>query len=206
MSNYQRPQNAFFLTLWSNYEGVGYTCICLLSVLLCPAWYDRRDIMSFRPSVHPSCFRGTTLHAAPSKNYARSTNYHACIAMPTWSRCAPPILCWPWPQYNLLTRSCLTWIFFVDPHWWVPHCVQHPAKAMPFQQIIMHALQCQHDRDVHLLFCVDHDLHITSSRGRVELGFFSSILTVGYHFACSAQQKLCFFNKLSCMHCTTNMM
>ena len=49
----------------------------------------------------------------------------------------------------------------------VPLCMQRPAKAMPFQQIIMHALQCQHDLDVHLLFCVDLDLHITSSRGRV---------------------------------------
>ena len=49
----------------------------------------------------------------------------------------------------------------------VPLCVQRPAKAMPFQQIIMHALQCQHDLDVHLLFCVDLDLHITSFRDRV---------------------------------------
>ena len=72
---------------------------------------------------------GTTLRAAPSKSYAFSTNYHACIGMPTWPRCAPPILCWPWPPYNLLARSCLTWIFFVDPHWWVPLCVQRPAKS-----------------------------------------------------------------------------
>ena len=50
----------------------------------------------------------------------------------------------------------------------VPLCVQRPAKTMPFQQIIMHALQCQHDLDtVHLLFCFDLNLHITSSRGRV---------------------------------------
>ena len=49
----------------------------------------------------------------------------------------------------------------------VPLCVQRPAKSMPFQQIIMHVLQCQHDLDVHLLFCVDLDLHITSSRGCV---------------------------------------
>ena len=41
----------------------------------------------------------------------------------------------------------------------VPLCVQRPAKTMPFQQIIMHALQCQHDVDVHLLFCFDLDLH-----------------------------------------------
>ena len=113
------------------------------------------------------CFRGTTLCAAPSKNYASSKNYHACIAMTTWPRCAPPILCWPWPPYNLLPRSCLTWIFFVDPHWWVPLWVQRPAKAIPFQQIIMHTWQCQHDLDGHLLFCVDLGLHIISSRGRV---------------------------------------
>ena len=94
--------------------------------------------LSFHPSVRPSvcpsfrqsCFRGTTLHAAPSKNYTFSTNYHACIAMQTWPRCAPPILCWPWPPYNLLPRSCLTWIFFVDPRWWAPLCMQRPAKAL----------------------------------------------------------------------------
>ena len=217
-------------------------------------------------SVLPSRFRGTTSRAAPSKSHAFSTNYHACIAMPTWPRCAPLILFWPWPPYNLFPRLCLIWIFFVNPHWWVPLCVQRPSKAMSFQQIIMHALQCQHGLDVHLLFCIDLDLHITSSRGSVSLGFFgrssligiytlraapsksyafstnyhacialptwrrcappilfspwppynlfprscliwffSSILTDRYHFACSAQLKLCLFNKLSCMHCTTNM-
>ena len=45
----------------------------------------------------------------------------------------------------------------------VPLCVQRPAKSMHFQQI-MHALQCQRDLDVHLLFYVDLDLHITSFR------------------------------------------
>ena len=99
--------------------------------------------------------------------YAISTNYYACIAMPTWRICAPPILFWTWPPYNLLLRSCLTWIFYVDPHWWVSLCVQCPAKAMPFQQIIMHALQCQHDVDVHLLFCFDIDLHLTCSQVNV---------------------------------------
>ena len=103
---------------------------------------------------------GTTLRAVPSKSYAFSTNYHACIAMPTWPRCAPPILFWPWPPYNLFPRSCLTWIFYVNFYWWVQLCVQCPAKSMPFQQIIMHALQCQHDLDVHLLFYFDLDLHI----------------------------------------------
>ena len=114
-----------------------------------------------------SSLMGTTLRAAPSKSYAFSTNYHACIAMPTWPRCASPILCWPWPPYILLPRSCLSWIFFVDPHWWVPLCVQCPAKAMHFKQIIMHALQYQHDVDVHLLFCFDIDLHLICSQVHV---------------------------------------
>ena len=75
---------------------------------------------------------------------------------------------WPWPPYSILPRSCLTWIFFVYPHWWVTLCVQCPAKAMPFQQIIMHALQCQHGVDVHL-FC----LTLTS----IDLLFPSSCIT-----------------------------
>ena len=50
---------------------------------------------------------------------------------------------------------------------WVPLCVQHPAKAMIFQQIIMHVLKGIHDVDVHLLFCVDLDLHLTCSQGHV---------------------------------------
>ena len=151
---------------------------------------------------------GTTLRTAPSKSYAFSTNYHACIAMPTWRRCALAILFWPWPPNNLFPKSCLTWIFFailtdghhfacnaqqklcifnkiklscihcnvnishvenffkllfsfwgvlgkrmlnpevtrlcltffVDPYLWVPFCMQRSAKAMPFQQIIMHAM------------------------------------------------------------------
>ena len=111
-------------------------------------------------------------------------------------------------NYNLFPRLCLTWIFSVNFYWWVQLCVQCPAKSMPFQQIIMHALQCQHDLDVHLLFYFDLDLHITSSRGCVLLGFSLSILTDEYHFACSAQQKpcTCLLNKLSCMHCNPSMM
>ena len=89
------------------------------------------------PSFRTSHFRGSSLRVVPSKNYAFSTNYHACIAMPTWRRCAPPILFWPWPPYSLLLRSFLTWIFFVDPHWSVPLCLQCQAKAMSFHQIIL---------------------------------------------------------------------
>ena len=92
--------------------------------------------------------------AAPSKSHAFSVNCHAGIAMPTWRRCAPPILFWPWPPYNLLLRSCLTLIFFVDSHWWVPFCLQCPSNSIPFWQIIMYILQCPHDIHVHL-FCFD---------------------------------------------------
>ena len=69
---------------------------------------------------------GTTLCAAPSKSYAFSTNYYACIAQPTWCRCAPPILFWPWPVFNVFPRPCLT----VDPHWQVWFCVHYPSKAV----------------------------------------------------------------------------
>ena len=57
--------------------------------------------------------------------------------------------------------ECLTRTFFIDPQWWIPFCVQCPAKAMPFQQSIMYGLQCQHDIFFYLY------LHITSSLGRV---------------------------------------
>ena len=77
-----------------------------------PAGHYVSGLSSVLPSFRPSRFRGTTLRAAPSKSYAFSTNDHAYIAMPTWPRCAPPILCWPWLPYNLLLRSCLTWDFF----------------------------------------------------------------------------------------------
>ena len=70
----------------SCFEGMNLT----RNSFLCPTRYDRWDIICFRvvrpsflPSVCPSRFRGTTLRAAPSKNYAFSANYHACIAMPT---------------------------------------------------------------------------------------------------------------------------
>ena len=145
-----------------------------------------------RPSICPSHFRRTILCAAPSKRHAFSTNYHACIAMPTWPRCALPILFWRWPPYNLLQRSCLTWIFFVDFHWWVQLCVQRPPKAMPFQQIIMHASQCQHNLDMHLLFCFDVDLHITSSRGRVWLGFVRRSSLMGTTFRAAPCKRYAF--------------
>ena len=158
--------------------------------------------MPFQQIIMQDFFRRSLLMGVPlcvqrpGSKSTFSTNYHACIALPTWHRCAPPILFWPWPPYNLFPRSCLTWIFSVEFYWWVQLCVHHPAKSMPFQQIsmqdffrctlligvplcvqrpakapfqqiIMHALHYQHDIDVHLLFCFDLDLHITSSRGHV---------------------------------------
>ena len=112
-----------------------------------------------------SSLMGTTLLAVPSKRHAFSTNYHACIAMPTWKRCAPPILLWHWPPFNLFPSSCITWIFFVDSHWWVPLRVQYPTIYMPFRQIIMYILQCPHDIHVLVhLFCFDRHKFLLRSR------------------------------------------
>ena len=136
--------------------------VCIkLCRFVCPAQYDRWYVMfpgcpsvrSACPSINPSHFTGTTLCAALRKSYDFSTNYHACMAMPTWCRCEPPILFWHWPPFNLFPRSCLTWIFLIDLHWGVPLCVQRSGKAMTFQQIIMHVWQCTYDVDVNLLFC-----------------------------------------------------
>ena len=58
--------------------------------------------------------------------------------------------------------------------------MQRPAKATPFQQMIMHALHYRHDIHVHLLFCYDLNLHITSSRGVVfNLDFLCQFLLMG---------------------------
>ena len=58
---------------------------------------------------------GTTVRAAPSKNYVYSTDYHVYIAMPTRKMST---------SYFALTltfqTSSLTWIFFINPHWCVP--------------------------------------------------------------------------------------
>ena len=112
-----------------------------------------------------SSLMGTTLRAMPSKSHAFYTNDHAFVAMPTWHKCAPPILFWHWPPFNLFPSSCITWIFFVDSHWWVPLRVQYPTIYKPFRQIIRYILQCPHD--VHVLvhlFCFD--LHKCLLRSR----------------------------------------
>ena len=153
-----------------------------------------------RPSVCPSHIRGTTLRAAPSKNYVFSTNYHASITIPTWRRCAPHILFCPCPPYNLFPRLCLTLIFFVDSHWWVPLCVQRAAKAMPFQQISMHVLQFPNDIDVHLLFCAD----LTSLWPATEIVSNWIFFVDPHWWVPLCVQRL--FNKLPCMYCNANMM
>ena len=66
--------------------------------------------------LYRSSLRGTTLCVAPTKSYNFSTNYHACMAMPKWCRCAPPMLFRLWPLFSLFPRSCLTWIFLIDLH------------------------------------------------------------------------------------------
>ena len=146
---------------------------------------------SFLPSVRPS---------APSKSYAFSTNYHACITMPTWHRC-DLLFCWPWPPNNLFPRSCLTWIFSVNFYWWVQLCVQHPAFSTNCHACIAMPTWPRCAPPI----CFDLDIHITSSRGRVQLWFSLSIFTDGYNFAGSTQQNPCLFKKLSCMHCNANM-
>ena len=98
---------------------------------LCTAPYDRRDRVFIRPSV---TLYGYHFSAATSKSYDLSTNYHVCIALPTWCRYAPLILFWPWPLFNLFPRSCLTWIF-INLHWGIPLSVHHPANVMTFQQV-----------------------------------------------------------------------
>ena len=71
-------------------------------------------------------------------------------------------------MFNLFSSSILTdgYHFACSAQRPAPSA-QRPGKDMPFQQIIMYALQCQHDTDVHLLFCFNLDLHITCSRGCV---------------------------------------
>ena len=146
----------------------GFCVFCktlTIYTFLCSARYDRRDIMfpgcpSFRPSVHHTL--GVQLRV---QRLAKAMHFQQNIMHAFNDRCAPHILFRL--RYNLLIRSCLTWIFFVDPHWWALLCMQRPTKARPFQQIIIIALQCQRDVDVHLLFCFDLDLLITCSRGHV---------------------------------------
>ena len=149
---------------------------------------------------------GTTLSAVSSKNNDFSRNYQACIAMLTWCKCAPPILFWPWPPFNLIPRACLTWILFLNLHWGVSLSLQRPAKCMPFQQIIMDVLQCPHDVDVYLLYCFDLDLPLTCSKVMSNMDFLyqSSLMGItlcaapnkGYDFStnehsCTAISTLC---------------
>ena len=100
--------------------------------VVCPARYDRRDIM------FPGCL---SLCPFLSVRLSHFGGYHfACSAKQTICLFNRLSLCMFWPPYSLFPRSCLTTIFCVDPHWWVP---------LSFQQTIMHALKfCKHDVNV----------------------------------------------------------
>ena len=51
--------------------------------------------------------------------------------MPTWCRCAPPILFWPLPPFNLFPRSCLTWSFYLSLPRGTALCAA-PSKSYDF--------------------------------------------------------------------------
>ena len=103
--------------------------------------------LSVRPSVRPSHFTGTILCAALSKSYDFQQ-----IIMHVWQ--CPHDVFWPTcnPPFNLFPRSCLTWIFLIDLHWWVPLRMQRPAKAMTFWQLS--CMYCSAHNGVNL-FCFD---------------------------------------------------
>ena len=103
-----------------------------------------------------SSLMSTTLRAASSNGYAFSTNYHACIAMPTWCRCALPILFWPWPPFNLFPSSFITWIFFSDPQW-VYHFACSAFSANYHVYVAM--LTCY--IYMYFLFCFDFNINLT---------------------------------------------
>ena len=117
---------------------------------------------------------GTTVRAACSKSYAFSTNYYACIAIPQWHRCAPPVLFWPWLPHNLLPRSCLTWNFFVDHHCWVPLCMQRLFNKSS-------SMHCNANMNVdeHLIFCFNIDLHLTCPKVMFNLDFLDRSSLIG---------------------------
>ena len=136
--------------------------------------------------MFPSHFTGTTLCAALSKRYDFSTNYHACMAMPTWCRCGPPILFWPWPLFNLFPRSYLILIFLIDLNWGGPLCVQCMASKSYIFSTNYHVCMAMptwcwcappicFDLDLHLTcFCfvhVNQHAYITSNCGRGHIPF-----------------------------------
>ena len=65
------------------------------------------------------------LHWGVPKNITfKQMIMHICTAMPIWCSCAPPILLWHWPSFNLFPMSCLAWTFLIDHHWHPLKCVQ----------------------------------------------------------------------------------
>ena len=98
-----------------------------------------------------------------------STNYHACIVMPTWYRCAPSILFWPWPPYYLLPRSCLTWIFFCRfSLMGTTLCAASSKKKLClFNKIFCMYCTTPTWCRCAASICFDLDLHLTCSQGDV---------------------------------------
>ena len=80
---------------------------------------------------------GTTLRAAPAKALPfQQIIMHALQCQLDVD--VHLLFCFDIDLHNLFPSSCITWIFFVDSHWWVPLCVQYPTNYIPFWQIIVH--------------------------------------------------------------------
>ena len=104
---------------------------------------------------HWSCWLVQLCVQRPAK-----ANYYACIAMPTWRRCGPPILFLPWPPYNLLPRSWFSMSILTDGYHFACSAQQSHALSTNYHTCIAMPTWCRCD------ICFYLDLHITCSRGR----------------------------------------
>ena len=120
------------------------------------------------------------LCAVPSKSYDFSTNYHACIAIPTWCSCAPPILFWP--PFNLLLSPvqgmnrihvCVS----IRPEYvWYFVCTTRPKPLHIF------AHTCT--------IIKKPDLICDPGQGHKKLCFPAYFIQDGWYFVCTTQPKL----------------
>ena len=81
------------------------------------------------------------------------------------------------------------------------------SMRLPYwPKVYQYVLQCPHDADVHLLFSVNLDLH-SVPKIMLNINFLHrySLIDI-YHIAWIIQQKLCHFNKLSCIYCVVGRM
>ena len=103
--------------------------------------------LSIRPSVLPSVHHTSGLplcvqrpaKAIPLEQCQHDVDVHV-------------LFCFDLDLHNLLLRLCLTSNFVRLSSLIGTTLHAAPSKSMPFQQIIINALHCQHDVDVHLLF------------------------------------------------------